>query len=81
MDVSKNVIDRARRDIGLFAVGFTDTFNIQHAAGDTLNQVAGGDFFSSIAPVTTAIDGEFGHDNRLGGVLTTYTDDRRVLSN
>jgi hypothetical protein len=41
MDVSKNVIDRARRDIGLLAVGLTETFNTQHKAGDTLNQVAG----------------------------------------
>ena len=54
MDVSKNVIDRARRDIGLLAVGLTETFNAQHKAGDTLNQVAGAEFFSSITPVATA---------------------------
>lgn len=54
MDVSKNVIDRARRDIGLLAVGLTATFNTQHKAGDTLNQVAGAEFFTSITPVATA---------------------------
>ena len=54
VDVSKNVIDRARRDIGLLAVGLTETFNTQHKAGDTLNQVAGAEFFSSITPVSTA---------------------------
>ena len=54
VDVSKNVIDRARRDIGLLAVGLTETFNTQHKAGDTLNQVAGAEFFSSITPVATA---------------------------
>ena len=54
MDVSTNVIDRARRDIGLLAVGFTEIFNTQHKAGDTLNQVAGSEFFTSITPVTTA---------------------------
>ncbi|MEC8158564.1 MAG: flagellar hook-associated protein FlgK [Pseudomonadota bacterium] len=54
MDVSKNVIDRARRDIGLLAVGLTETFNTQHKAGDTLNQVAGSEFFTSITPVATA---------------------------
>jgi flagellar hook-associated protein 1 FlgK len=53
IDVSNNMIDRARRDIGLLAFGLTDTFNIQHKSGSTLNQVAGGDFFSSILPVTT----------------------------
>ena len=53
IDVSNNMIDRARRDIGLLALGLTDTFNIQHKSGSTLNQVAGGDFFSSILPVTT----------------------------
>jgi flagellar hook-associated protein 1 FlgK len=54
MDVSKNVIDRARRDIGLLAVGLTETFNAQHKAGDTLNQVAGAEFFTSITPVAAA---------------------------
>ncbi len=54
MDVSKNVIDRARREIGLLAVGLTETFNTQHKAGDTLNQVAGSEFFTSITPVATA---------------------------
>ena len=53
IDVSNNMIDRARRDIGLLALGLTDTFNVQHKAGSTLNQVEGGDFFSSILPVTT----------------------------
>ena len=54
IDVSLNVIDRARRDIGLLAVGLTETFNTQHEAGDTLNQVAGAEFFTSITPVATA---------------------------
>jgi len=54
LDVSKNVIDRARRDIGLLAIGLTDTFNVQHKTGIDLNLDAGGDFFSSILPVTTA---------------------------
>ena len=54
MDVSKNVIDRARRDIGLLAVGLTETFNTQHKAGVTLNQVVGAEFFTSITPVATA---------------------------
>ena len=53
IDVSNNMIDRARRDIGLLALGLTDTFNIQHKSGSTLNQETGGDFFSSILPVTT----------------------------
>ena len=54
LDVSNNVIDRARRDIGLLALGLTDTFNTQHKLGDTLNQVAGSDFSTAITPVTTA---------------------------
>ena len=53
IDVSNNMIDRARRDIGLLALGLTDTFNIQHKSGSTLNQETGGDFFSSILPETT----------------------------
>lgn len=53
LDVSTNVIDRARREIGLLAIGLTDTFNVQHKSGIDLNLDAGGDFFSSILPVTT----------------------------
>ena len=53
MDVSNNVIDRARRDIGLLALGLTETFNAQHSSGSTLEQEAGGDFFSAIEPTVT----------------------------
>lgn len=53
IDVSNNMIDRARRDIGLLAVGLTDSFNTQHKEGDTLNQTAGQDFFTSLIPLTT----------------------------
>lgn len=53
IDVSNNMIDRARRDIGLLAVGLADTFNKQHREGDTPNQTAGQDFFTSLLPLTT----------------------------
>lgn len=53
IDVSNNMIDRARREVGLLAIGLTDTFNTQHKAGDTLDGNAGGDFFNSLTPVTT----------------------------
>jgi flagellar hook-associated protein 1 FlgK len=52
-DVSRDIIDRARREIGLLAVGLTDTFNTQHALGDTLGQVAGEVFFVAINPTVT----------------------------
>jgi flagellar hook-associated protein 1 FlgK len=63
LDVSINMIDRARREIGLLAVGLTSNFNVQHKAGDTLNQAAGNDFFTSIIPVTTAAIGNSGTTN------------------
>ena len=53
MDVATNVIDRARREIGLLALGLTETFNTQHSSGSTLEQEAGGDFFSAIEPTVT----------------------------
>ena len=53
MDVATNVIDRARREIGLLALGLTDTFNTQHSSGSTLEQEVGGDFFSAIDPTVT----------------------------
>ena len=63
LDVTTNMIDRARREIGLLAMGLSANFNIQHKAGDTLNQAAGNDFFSSILPVTTAAIGNSGTTN------------------
>lgn len=54
LDVSSNVIDQARRRVGLLAVGLTETFNALHRQGLKLDLTAGADFFSPIAPVTTA---------------------------
>jgi flagellar hook-associated protein 1 FlgK len=54
MDTTAGIIDRARRDIGLLALGLTNTFNTQHADGLDLALEAGADFFSAIAPVSTA---------------------------
>jgi len=54
MDVSANVIDTTRRELGLLAVAFTSVFNRQHVSGDTLNQEIGGNFFSTISPTVTA---------------------------
>lgn len=54
MDTTAGIIDRARRDIGLLALGLTNTFNTQHADGLDLALEAGTDFFSAIEPVSTA---------------------------
>ena len=53
MDATAGVIDRARRDIGLLALGLTETFNTQHESGLTLDLAEGSDFFGAILPVTT----------------------------
>lgn len=54
MDVANNLIHATRRELGLLAVAFTDTFNSQHESGDTLNQEVGGNFFKQISPTVTA---------------------------
>ena len=46
MDATSGIIDRARRDIGLLALGLTDTFNTQHRSGLNLALEVGADFFS-----------------------------------
>lgn len=53
MDVALNLIDRARRDIGLLAVGLTETFNSQHQQGETLDGNSGANFFGAISPLST----------------------------
>lgn len=54
MDAASGIIDRARRDIGLLALGLTGTFNTQHTSGLDLALEAGANFFSAIEPVSTA---------------------------
>ena len=46
----EEVLEPARQELGLLAVGITETFNAQHQLGFDLNGAAGGNFFTSIAP-------------------------------
>ena len=56
LDASATVIESTRRDLGLLAVGIIETFNAQHAQGDDLNGIVGGDFFVPITPAVTGGD-------------------------
>ena len=75
LDVSTNMIDRARREIGLVAMGLSANFNIQHKAGDTLNQTAGNDFFFFILAVSTEAIGNWGSN-----YVSVTVDNRSVRS-
>lgn len=44
------VLDPARDQLGLIAIGLSETFNAQHNLGMDLNGLPGGDFFASIVP-------------------------------
>ena len=45
-----NSLDSAQNALGRIATGLAQTFNDQHALGQDLNGVAGGDFFNSAVP-------------------------------
>ena len=47
----EEVLEPARQELGLLAVGITETFNTQHQLGLDLAGAAGGKFFTSIEPV------------------------------
>ena len=45
LEVSSNVVFRARRELGLLAIGLASIVNTQHAQGDNLSGEPGGAFF------------------------------------
>ena len=47
----EEVLEPARQELGLLAVGITETFNTQHQLGLDLAGAAGGKFFTSIEPI------------------------------
>lgn len=49
LDFQKKVLDPAQNQLGLMAVGLTETFNAQHGQGVDLNGAAGGVFFTPFA--------------------------------
>jgi flagellar hook-associated protein 1 FlgK len=55
-----DVLDSARRDLGLLAIGLGDAFNSQHRAGVDLAGNMGGDFFSIGSPVVSGSTGNTG---------------------
>ena len=46
----EEVLEPTRQELGLLAVGITETFNEQHELGLDLNGAAGGSFFTAVAP-------------------------------
>ena len=55
-----DVLDSARRDIGLLAIGVGDAFNTQHRAGVDLAGNMGGNFFSIGSPAVSGSTGNTG---------------------
>lgn len=60
----------ARNDIGLLAIGVTETFNAQHRLGVDLNGQPGGDLFTPVSPIYTPAPTNAG-----SGVLSVAIDD------
>ena len=48
LDAGLKLINKARREVGLLAVGITETFNRQHSQGSDLNGDQGQAFFSNL---------------------------------
>jgi flagellar hook-associated protein 1 FlgK len=67
IEASKSLVDRARRELGLLAIGISKTFNEQHQNGLDLNGQAGGDFFDVGDPLVT------GRLNNSGAAVVTAT--------
>jgi flagellar hook-associated protein 1 FlgK len=54
LNFREQMLDPARNQLGLVAMGLTDSFNAQHHLGTDLNGIEGGDFFQPIAPLSAA---------------------------
>jgi flagellar hook-associated protein 1 FlgK len=48
LDAGAKLINNTRRDLGLLALGISDTFNTQHALGDDLDGEPGAQFFGDL---------------------------------
>lgn len=69
------VLDPARDQLGLVAIGLTETFNAQHQLGIDLSGAQGGDFFAPIAPFSAA------HSDNAGSASVQLTlNDASALS-
>ena len=53
LDAAAKLIDKARRELGLLALGITETFNRQHSQGSDLNGDQGEAFFRNLDAAVT----------------------------
>ena len=53
LDAGAKLINKARREIGLLAIGIAETFNRQHSQGSDLNGNQGEAFFSNLGATVT----------------------------
>jgi flagellar hook-associated protein 1 FlgK len=70
LEAGTQMINNARREIGLLAAGIASTFNAQHASGDDLNGDPGEAFFSPLDITVTGTRTNGGQSN----VTATITD-------
>ena len=53
LDAGAKLINKARREVGLLAIGITETFNRQHSQGSDLNGDQGEAFFQNMDAAVT----------------------------
>ena len=67
LDAGARLVNKARREVGLLALGITETFNRQHSQGSDLNGDQGEAFFQSLEAAVT------GSRDNSGAVAVTAT--------
>ena len=60
LDAGAKLVNKARREVGLLAVGVTETFNRQHSQGSDLNGDQGEAFFLNLGATVTGSRGNSG---------------------
>ena len=74
LDAGAKLINKARREVGLLAIGITETFNRQHSQGSDFNGDQGDAFFQNLeAAVTGSRD-----NSGLVAVTTTITQEQNL---
>ena len=74
LDAGAKLINKARREVGLLAIGITETFNRQHSQGSDLNGDQGEVFFRNLDAAVTGSRGNSG----LVAVTATITQEQNL---
>lgn len=80
LEFRRGALDTAQSQLGLIAVGMTETFNAQHRLGQDLDGALGLDFFTPMSPAVRPVSGATGTPTVAYGSVANLTGDSYRLT-